>query len=61
MLRLDDDSCIDEGICGDLLPQFFELAEGSVRIRAVAKPGDEREARKGQKRSIGRAASSTRS
>jgi ferredoxin len=46
MLSLEDDACIDDGICADLLPQYFELTDGSVRIRSGADDGpDEREAR----------------
>jgi ferredoxin len=33
MLSLDDESCIECGICSDLLPQYFEVAEGRVRVR----------------------------
>jgi ferredoxin len=42
MLSLDDETCIECGICVDLLPQYFELAEGRVRVRegADAAPGD---------------------
>jgi ferredoxin len=35
MLSLDDETCIEVGICGDLLPQYFEVAEGAVRVRAA--------------------------
>ena len=38
MLSLDDETCIECGICHDLLPQFFEVREGSVRVRAGADP-----------------------
>jgi ferredoxin len=37
MLSLDDETCIECGICVDLLPQYFELSEGKVRV----KPGVE--------------------
>jgi len=33
MLNLDDESCIERGICSDILPQYFEVDEGRVRIR----------------------------
>jgi ferredoxin len=33
MLSLDDETCIECGICVDLLPQYFELSEGKVRVR----------------------------
>ena len=36
MLSLDDETCIECGLCADLLPQYFELAEGKVRVRAGA-------------------------
>jgi ferredoxin len=40
MLSLDDDSCIECGMCADLLPQYFEVAEGRVRVRpGVARSG----------------------
>ncbi len=41
MSSLDDD-CIEEGICAEVLPQYFELADGSVRVRSGAQPGNER-------------------
>ncbi len=43
MLSLDDEVCIDGGICDDLLPQYFELSDGSVRIRAGAESGADRQ------------------
>lgn len=43
MLSLDDEICIDDGNCNDVLPQYFELADGSVRIRAGAESGAERQ------------------
>jgi len=33
MFTLDDEACIDGGLCGDILPQFFELVDGIVRVR----------------------------
>jgi|GEM_PF-6295179 ferredoxin len=33
MISLDDETCIDRGICAEVLPQFFEVAEGEVRVR----------------------------
>lgn len=33
MISLDDENCIDRGICAEVLPQFFEVAEGEVRVR----------------------------
>jgi ferredoxin len=33
MFTLDDESCIEGGLCGDILPQFFELVDGIVRVR----------------------------
>lgn len=36
MLSIDDDSCIECGICADLLPQYFEVVRGGVRVRAAA-------------------------
>lgn len=39
MLSLDDEVCIDGGICDDLLPQYFELSDGSVRVRSGAETG----------------------
>jgi len=40
MLRVDDELCICCGICGDMLPQYFELSGSSVRVKpAAAAPG----------------------
>jgi len=36
MLSLDEGSCIGCGICVDLLPRYFEVAGGRVRLRASA-------------------------
>jgi ferredoxin len=33
MLSIDDETCIECGICVDLLPQYFEIVEGEVRVR----------------------------
>lgn len=44
MLSLDDETCIECGICADLLPQLFEVRDGSVRLRQDAPPGDAAEA-----------------
>jgi ferredoxin len=45
MLSLNDETCIECGICVDLLPQYFEVADGSVRVRRDApdpvNPGDD--------------------
>jgi hypothetical protein len=29
-----DDACLDSGQCADYLPQFFELVDGKVRVKA---------------------------
>jgi hypothetical protein len=34
MFSLDDETSIGGGLCGDILPQFFELVDGEVRVRA---------------------------
>jgi ferredoxin len=36
MISLEDETCIDCGICADVLPQYFEVAEGKVRVRGGA-------------------------
>jgi ferredoxin len=42
MPSLDDETCIECGICVDLLPQYFEVVEGSVRVRPdCPEPADE--------------------
>jgi hypothetical protein len=33
MLDLDDDVFVECGLCADALPQYFEIADGEVRIR----------------------------
>ncbi|HTX72229.1 MAG TPA: ferredoxin [Rectinemataceae bacterium] len=33
MIRVDDDRCIGCGLCEDILPQFFEVVDGHVRVR----------------------------
>ncbi len=40
MLSLDDETCIECGICADLLPQFFEVVGGRVRVRLGAPEPD---------------------
>jgi ferredoxin len=35
MLSIDDESCIECGICVDLLPQYFEVEGGKVRVRGT--------------------------
>jgi hypothetical protein len=34
MSGFDDDACIDEGLCSDFLPQYFELVDGTVRVKS---------------------------
>jgi len=33
MIAVDDEKCIGCGLCVDLLPQYFELVDGHVRVR----------------------------
>jgi ferredoxin len=33
MPSVDDETCIECGICVELLPQYFEVVEGRVRAR----------------------------
>jgi len=33
MISLDDETCIECGICADILPQFFEVFGDKVRVR----------------------------
>jgi ferredoxin len=33
MISLDDETCIECGLCVDLLPQYFEVVEGKVRVK----------------------------
>jgi ferredoxin len=47
MISLDDETCIECGICADQLPQYFELADGKVRVKPGA--GDSPEAAKDAK------------
>ena len=39
MPGIDDDTCIECGICVDLLPQYFEVSGGKVRVRQDAPSG----------------------
>jgi ferredoxin len=39
VLSLNDETCIECGICADLLPQYFELADGKVRVKAGVDAG----------------------
>ena len=50
MLSLDDETCIEGGFCADLLPQFFELTEGGVRIRLREQGGPAEGASAGEER-----------
>jgi hypothetical protein len=36
MFDLDDDAFAECGRCADALPQYFEIADGEVRIRPIA-------------------------
>ncbi len=40
MFLKEDEVCITEGRCDDLIPQFFEIVDGMVRVREW--PGIER-------------------
>ena len=33
MISLDDETCISCGLCVEHLPQYFEVADGKVRVR----------------------------
>jgi hypothetical protein len=33
MLSIDEEICIEGGVCADALPQYFERVDGTVRVR----------------------------
>jgi ferredoxin len=39
MPSIDDDTCIECGICSDILPQYFEVSGGRVRVRPEVPSG----------------------
>ncbi len=38
MILNDDETCIVEGRCDDILPQYFEIVDGQVRVREAQEP-----------------------